>query len=441
MILPSRLKRIVAAYSVNRLGTWFGYVALSVAVFDHTGSALAVAALLIAGQVLPAFLAPAVIARVEASARRGRLTALYLLETLATLGLVLFIWKFWLPAVLLLVLLDGAAALAASSLLRAEAARAGRKHVESGAGEPSSNGELAPSSEEAERKANAALNIAFSGTFVLGPAIAGALVASAGASAALFIDAASFLICGLILIDLRPHVEEPDGSSVFARLGVAWQYIRSAPTLRMLLLTEAIALVFFQFSAPIEVAYAKVTLQAGDRGYGLLLGAWGVGVVVGSLVFARMLRASLKVLLSAGTLAVGLAYLGFAAAPSLLLACIAALIGGLGNGVQWASLISAVQRLSPQPLYGRMMGAVESLSAACPALGLAVGGALVAVSSPRTAFLVAGTGAAATTLGFLRLALQVKPDLDPGAGSVPSLGEVSARALGDSAPTHPTPLG
>jgi MFS family permease len=147
------------------------------------------------------------------------------------------------------------------------------------------------------------------------------------------------------------------------------------------------------------------------------------------------------VLLSAGTLAVGLAYLGFAAAPSLLLACIAALIGGLGNGVQWASLISAVQRLSPQPLYGRMMGAVESLSAACPALGLAVGGALVAVSSPRTAFLVAGTGAAATTLGFLRLALQASPDVDPGAGSVPSLGEVSARALGESAPTHPTPLG
>ena len=40
-----RLRRIIAAYTVNRLGTWFGFVALSVAVFDHTHSALAVAAL------------------------------------------------------------------------------------------------------------------------------------------------------------------------------------------------------------------------------------------------------------------------------------------------------------------------------------------------------------------------------------------------------------
>ena len=54
-----RLRRIIAAYTVNRLGTWFGLVALSLAVFDHTHSALAVAALLFAGQALPAFVVPA----------------------------------------------------------------------------------------------------------------------------------------------------------------------------------------------------------------------------------------------------------------------------------------------------------------------------------------------------------------------------------------------
>ncbi len=54
-----RLRRIIGAYTVNRLGTWFGFVALSVAVFDHTHSALAVAALLIWRQALPAFVVPA----------------------------------------------------------------------------------------------------------------------------------------------------------------------------------------------------------------------------------------------------------------------------------------------------------------------------------------------------------------------------------------------
>ena len=79
-------------------------------------------------------------------------------------------------------------------------------------------------------------------------------------------------------------------------------------------------------------------------------------------------------------------------APSLALACVAALVGGIGNGVEWPSLISLVQRLTPQRLHGRMMGAVESLGALGLAIGLSLGGALVALSSPRVAFLVVGLG-------------------------------------------------
>ena len=95
-----------------------------------------------------------------------------------------------------------------------------------------------------------------------------------------------------------------------------------------------------------------MTLHAGDSGYGILLGVWGLGVAIGSIVFARSIKRSLGVLLSASTLAVGLAYLGWAIAPTLALACVAGLIGGIGNGVQWAALISAVQRLTPQTPAG-----------------------------------------------------------------------------------------
>ena len=82
------LRRIVAGYTVNRLGTWFGFIALAVVVFDHTHSALAVASLLIAGQVLPALLSPALVARVETSTRRGELTRLYLFEAVTTALLI-----------------------------------------------------------------------------------------------------------------------------------------------------------------------------------------------------------------------------------------------------------------------------------------------------------------------------------------------------------------
>jgi MFS family permease len=228
------------------------------------------------------------------------------------------------------------------------------------------------------------------------------VVATTGAPAALFIDVGSFLICGALLIDLHPHIEEA-GDSVRTRLRAAWQHINEAPTLRGLLLADALALVFANSAGPIEVTYAKATLHAGDGGFGLLLTMWGAGAVLGSLVFARSLRRPLGALLSAGTLAVGLAYVGFAAAPTLGLACVAALVGGIGNGVELPSLFSLVQRLSPQNLHGRLMGAVESLTALSVAIGLPLGGALVALSSSRAAFLVVGLGTVGASVALLRI--------------------------------------
>ncbi len=419
-----RLRRILVAYTVNRLGTWFGVIALMVAVFDHTHSAIAVSALLLAAQAIPAFVVPVVVARVEASARGGELSGLYFFEALTTAALAVLLWHFWLPAVLLLAALDGTAALVASALLRAALARAARDEIQAGAESAAgSSGSLEQEAQEAERRANAALNVCFSGTFVLGPALAGVLVAAAGAPAALFIDVGSFLICGALLVDLHPHVEEAEGDSVSARLRSAWRHINEAPSLRGLLLTYAVALVFLESAAPIEVSYAKSTLHVGDRGFGLLVTAWGVGAVLGAVIFARSLRRSLGGMLWVGASAIGLAYIGFAAAPSLPLASVAALVGGIGNGLELPSLISLVQRLTPQRLQGRMMGTVESLDALCLSIGLPLGGTLAAVGSPRLAFLVVGLGGTLASVGFFR----VSP---PAATPTPE--DTGARAAGIS---------
>ncbi len=400
-----RLRRIVGSYAVNRLGTWLGLIALMLAVYDHTHSSLAVAGLLLAGQAVPAFVVPAVVARVEASKRRSELSGLYFFEAIATSALAVLLWHFSLPLILLVAALDGTAALTASALLRSELARAARAHVEDRyAAQPPAPEVLQQEIDNAERKANAALNVAFSTVFVLGPALSGVVVAAAGPSTALFIDVGSFFVCGALLLDLHPHVEEAAGESVAARLRAAWSHINEVGALRGLLLLEALALVCFESAGPIEVTYAKATLHAGDGGFGLLVTTWGAGGVLGSLVFARFVKRSLGILLSVGAFAVGAAYLGFAAAPTLALAAPAAFVGGIGNGLQWPSLISIVQQLTPPQLLGRLMGAVESLGALCLALGLTLGGALVAASSTRIAFLVVGVGAVATTFGFLRVA-------------------------------------
>jgi MFS family permease len=388
-----RLRRILAAYTVNKLGTWFGTVALSLAIYDHTHSAAAVTALFVA-RYLPGLVVPALVARVEASPRRGSLSALYAIEAICTGLLAALVWHFWLPAILALVALDGGVALAASSLLRAQAARTGEDGAEADGHEREER------SEQGAHDANAALNVALSVSVVLGPALGAVAVKALGGPAALLIDAASFLACGALLIDLYPYIEERAGTSVRARLATAWEYVREAPALRAVLLTQAVALVFFETGAPVEVFFAKGTLKAGDVGYGVLLAVWGVGQLGGSLFFVRAASRSLGAMLTFGTLAVGLAYLGFAAAPTLALAALAALLGGVGNGVQWASLIGTVQLLTPERLHGRLMGGVESIGALCPLIGLPLSGLVMALSSPRFAFLLFGAAVTATTLGF-----------------------------------------
>jgi hypothetical protein len=418
-IRSPRLRRILLAYTINELGTWFGYVALALAVYDHTHSALAVAGLFVSGRLLPALLVPVLVARLEASASRGVLSRLYLAQAALAALLALFVWHFSLAAIILLVTIDGTATLAASSLLRAAAARG-----EAPARDPGPAGDAPADHDEDEllgREANAALNIAFSATVTAGPALAGLVVAVAGGPVALLIDAGSFLLCGGLLIRLRSHVEElSDDMSVRARLLAAWAHLRAVPLLRALLITEAVAIVFFTSVEPVEVLYAKATLHAGDSGFGVLVGVWGAGMVTGGILFARWVRRPLGPMLAGGTLLVGIAYLGWAAAPNLAIACIAALVGGAGNGVQWASLYSAVQGLTPQALHGRLMSAVQSMNALCPAIGFVLGGALAQLSSPRGAMLVAGLLASFATIGFLRLSAMA-----PLASSQPSSSDLA----------------
>lgn len=383
------LRRMLIAYAVNELGTWFGYVALAVGVYDHTHSAIATAALFIARGLLPAALAPLLVTRIERSRRRGGFATLYALEALLALGLAALLWHFSLPGVLILVALDGVAAVAATALTRASTAQLS-----------------ASEGERAQRQASAALNLVYMFAFAIGPAIGGAIVHAAGGPVALLLDAASFAVAAGLLTRHSAHVEAAAGDSITRRLRNAASHVRRLPALRTLLLTEAVAIVFFASVEPVEVVYAKSTLSAGDLGLGLLLGFWGAGAALGSVLFARAKHRPLGSMLTAGTLCVGLAYLGFAVAPSIAPACAAALLGGMGNGVQWPGLLSAVQRLTPSHLQGQLMSAIGSMTSLCPALGFALGGLLVAASSTRVAMAVAGAVATLATAAFLRLSVR-----------------------------------
>ena len=366
-------RRLASSYALNELGDWMGLIALPILVFGRTGSALATTGLFLGMRFAPALLTPPFVARVERTPPRLSLAAIYCCEAAAFGILALLVHHFSLAAVIVLATVDGTLALAGRALTRAVTATM-----------------LEPAGEL--RSGNAILNICFTGGAAVGPAVAGLVVAGLGIQSALLLDAVSFfLIAGLMVAGPLPRAEPEEGRwKDRFRAGLA--YIAARVPLRRLLIAEGVAIVFFAAVIPIEVIYAKSTLGSGDSGYGALVASWGVGMVMGSLVFAGLRSRGFPQLLLYSTIAIGAAYLGMAAAPTLLVACGVSVIGGLGNGIQWVSIVSAIQEMTRSSMQARVMSVLESVSAAMPGLGFVLGGLIAAGHSPRTTFLVAGIG-------------------------------------------------
>jgi MFS family permease len=367
-------RRLLATYTVNEMGDWMGIVALSVLVYEGTHSAYATAALFVGTRFLPGILAPLLVTRVEKPPPRLVLPLIYCGETAAFGALALVASNFSLPAVVVLATIDGSLALAGRALTRATVVAL-----------LEDSGEL--------RAGNSLLNVAFTAGAAAGPALAGLVVAALGLQAALFANAASFYVVAWILVTAGPipHAEPEEGGTR-ERVRAGFAYVRRNMPLRRILLAQALAFVFFSAVSPIEVIYAKESLGTTDTGYGVMLAAWGVGMLCGSFVFASAKRVPLAALFVLSTLVIGASYLGLAIAPNLAVACVASVIGGTGNGVQWVSAISSVQELTEAGMQARVMAVLESIGAAMPGLGFAIGGLIAAIATPRTTFLVAGLG-------------------------------------------------
>jgi predicted MFS family arabinose efflux permease len=393
--------RLLASYTLNEIGDSVGVVALTILVYDRTRAVAPTAAFFIAAKFLPALLAPALTARIDQLALRRTLPGLYVLEAaIFTLLALVAEGRFVLPLVLLLALGDGALAITGRGLTRGAVAAV-----------------LLPAG--LLREGNGLMNVGFALASVGGAALAGLLVGTLGLGTALFVDAASFLIIAVMLATSRrlPAVEVRREPFV-DRFRAGLRYARDNAVVRVLLAGQALALVLFTLIIPIEVFYAKESLGTTSAGYGVLLASWGIGIVVGSLIYLRVRQRSAYWLVVVSTFAIGLAYLGLASAGTLAVACAISIVGGAGNGVQWIAVVTAIQEETPPDYQARITGMLESIGAAVPGVGYLLGGALVAVGSPRTAYAVAGAGLVALVVAALLLRSRIEGTSDTRARQV-----------------------
>jgi len=392
--------RLFLSYTTNSIGDYVGLVALALLVYGETRDPLATTALFIAAQFLPAFVAPALTAHVDQRRLRRVLPAIYAGEAVVFLLLALLAQEFSLAPVLVLALIDGVLMLTARGLTRGAV-----------------NAVLQPRA--LLREGNALFNIGFATASVGGAALGGVLVSAFGVSAALSVDAASFAVIAIVLATCQSFPQASEEREPFRRrMAEGLRYARSNRTARFLLVGESLAVVFFTLIVPIEIVYAVETLETGELGYGVLLSAWGAGIVLGSLLFLSIRKHSVSALVLLSSLAIGAAYLGMAVSRELWMACAFSVLGGLGNGVQWVSVMTALQESTPADLQARITGLLESLTSATTGVGFLLGGVITAIASPPTAFAVSGIGVVLlVAFGAVLRAVPARPPLSPAAPS------------------------
>ncbi len=217
-------------------------------------------------------------------------------------------------------------------------------------------------------------------SLVVGPAIAGVLVASFGGPSVLLIDAVTFAAMGVLALAL-PTLKRRQSTArvpLLQLLGIhqLWQS-------KVLRTTTLLSLVFFFSYGPLEAAlpvYSETILQTDARGYGLLWSALAIGALIGTLgstMLSRRLR--LGVALPLIALLWGVSLLPMVFTNQLWLACGSLLLGGFMWGPYTPMETTLLQRNVPREHLGRVFGARSTLIAGGSPLGLAIGGVLLAI--------------------------------------------------------------
>lgn len=251
-------------------------------------------------------------------------------------------------------------------------------------------------------RAAIALNTArFNLTRVIGPAIAGVVMASYGAAACLGLAAVSALgvIFAILAIKPRPFVPGPTRPWLRS-LGEALAYAYHEPRVReLLLLTSAIGLLAMPYQAFLP-AIARDSLGVGPEGLGLLLTAVGCGALVGAVLSgsARAARGPERFMAACAVIA-GISLIGVAAARSLQLAMIALAVVGFSSIGYLAVANATLQLAVRDDIAGRIMGLWTVVTAGVTPVGSLVIGAGAESFGLAAALASAGVGCAA--LGVL----------------------------------------
>jgi MFS family permease len=260
----------------------------------------------------------------------------------------------------------------------------------------------------------------FNASRVIGPAVAGVVIATVGVEICFALNAVSFLavLASLLLMrerDLFPVARAERRPTLVRGVGEGLAYVRRSPRVRTVLaMTTVVSTVGFNFHVLVPVL-ASETLDAGPEVFGILSASFGLGALTGALLSAALGRASWKALV-AGTGGFSVSLLVLAPLATVWACAVLLFVTGVSFTLWTSNANSILQLRAPDHLRGRVVSLYLWAFAGLAPLGGLLAGWLCEIGGTQLSFTVAGaTGLAMTALAArqltLRRAVASPPDL------------------------------
>ena len=219
----------------------------------------------------------------------------------------------------------------------------------------------------------------FNGARVIGPAIAGILVASIGEGWCFFANSVSYIavIAGLLLMKINRRAAREPMASALEHIAEGFRFVRhTMPIFALLMLLGLVSLVAMPYSVLMPIFAARI-LHGNARTLGTLMGATGVGALTGALVLAS--RTGLKGLgswVAFSCAGFGAALILFSFSHWYLVSLVFLVPVGFFMMVQMASSNTLIQAMVPDRLRGRTMAVYSMMFMGMAPLGSLLAGAL-----------------------------------------------------------------
>lgn len=262
-----------------------------------------------------------------------------------------------------------------------------------------------------------ALNsLIFNGARLIGPSVAGVILAASGEGLCFLINAISyiFVIVSLLMMEKIEKKTKKKETKVLKELADGWQYTFGyAPIKHLIILLTISSLLGMSYSVLMPV-FTKDVLHVGSNAYGFLMGAAGFGALIGAAFLASK-ESVIKMgrIVPFSAMLFGFSLIGLALSRSIYISMILMLFIGLGMMMQTATSNTILQTITDDDKRGRVMGFYSMAIMGTAPFGSLLAGALAKTIGTPATILIIGIATVSGALYFLKklpsLKLIVRP--------------------------------